>query len=365
MKKNYLVLILLFALISSLSGTAQKRNKKVRDSTKNFQLTALPVLFFLPETGFGYGALGLSTFRLKGEPKESRPSSVQLGITFTSRNQLLFFMPFEIYSDNEKWRFIGELGYYEYFYNFYGRGVNSQAEDLETYDADFPRLRFSALREVLPGISVGMGYEFDGYNVINLKPNGLLDNSNEIGKEGGRVSNLGLIAFYDTRDNIFFPTKGFFLQTSAFTAMEFLGSSFSYSKLEIDARYYKQLKGNHILAGNVFLSTRSKNTPFLDLNSLGTRRTRGHNARRFQDNTELSAAVEYRFPIAGRFGGVLFGSTGTVSPTLGEAFSSGYKNAIGTGLRYIVNKKEGTRIRVDYGISGEGGQFYFTINEAF
>ena len=365
MNKNYLVFLVLIAMMSPLSARAQKRTKKVRDSTKNFQLTALPVLFFLPETGLGFGGLGLSTFRLKGEPKESRPSSVQLGLTFTSKKQLLFFMPFEIYSDNEKWRFIGELGYYQYFYNYYGRGVNSQEEDLETYDADFPRLRFSALREVFPGISIGMGYEFDGYNVINLEPDGLLDNSNEIGKDGGTVSNLGLVAFYDTRDNIFFPTKGFFLQTSAFTAMKFLGSSFAYSKLEINASYYKQLKGNHILASNIFLGTRSENAPFLDLNSLGTRRTRGHNARRFQDNAELSAVVEYRFPIAGRFGGVLFGSTGTVSPTLGDTFSSRFRNALGTGLRYIVNKKEGTRIRVDYGISSEGGQFYFTINEAF
>lgn len=365
MNKNCLVLLMLCSMMSFLSAKAQKRTKKVRDSTKNFQLTALPVLFYLPETGLGYGGLGLSTFRLKGEPKSSRPSSVQLGLTFTSKKQLLFFMPYEIYSDNEKWRFIGELGYYQYFYNYYGRGINSQEEDLETYDADFPRLRFSALREIFPGVSVGMGYEFDGYHVINLAPGGLLESSNETGKEGGTVSNLGLVSSYDTRDNIFFPTKGLFIQASTFTSVGFLGTSFSYNKFQLDARYYRQLKGNHILAGNIFFGTRSKGTPFLDLNSLGTKRTRGHNARRFQDNAELSVVLEYRFPIAGRFGGVLFGSTGTVSATLEDAFSSAYKNAVGTGLRYIVNKKEGTRIRVDYGVSSEGGQLYFTINEAF
>ncbi len=365
MNKNCSVIVALCCFFCTLFCEAQKRTKKVRDTTKNFQLTALPVVFFLPETGLGYGGLGLSTFRLKGESKESRPSSVQLGITFTSKKQLLFFMPYEIYSDNEKWRFIGELGYYQYFYNFYGRGVNSKEEDLETYDADFPRFRFSALREIFPSISVGLGYEFDGFHVVKPAEDGLLDNSNEIGKEGGTISNVGMVAFYDQRDNIFFPTKGLFIQASAFTSVKFLGSDFSYQKLELDARYYQQLKGNHILAGNVFLGTRSENTPFLDLNSLGTKRTRGHNNRRFQDNAELSAVLEYRFPIKGRFGGVLFGSSGTVAPSLGKTFSSTYKNAVGTGLRYIVNKKEGTRLRVDYGISSEGGQLYFTINEAF
>ncbi|MFT5736721.1 MAG: outer membrane protein assembly factor BamA [Maribacter sp.] len=345
--------------------SAQKETKRVKDSTKNFQLTALPVVFHLPETGFGYGGLGLSTFRLKDESVASRPSTVQLGLTFTSKKQLLFFMPYEIYSDNERWRFIGELGYYQYFYNFYGRGIHTEQEDLETFDTDFARFRFSALREIFPSISVGLGYEFDGYNVVNVAPGGVLDNSDEIGKEGGTVSNVGLIAFYDQRDNIFFPTKGLFIQASAFTSMEFLGSDFSYQKVEVDARYYQKLKGNHILASNIFLGTRSKNAPFLDLSSLGTKRTRGHNNRRYQDNVELSAALEYRFPIKGRFGGVLFGSTATVSPTLSDTFISSYKNAVGTGLRYIINTKEGTRIRVDYGVSSEGGQFYFTINEAF
>lgn len=358
-------LSVLIWLLNFQIGFTQKEQENKKDSIKNFRLTALPVLFYLPETGLGYGGLGLSTFRLKGEPKKSRPSNIQVGLTFTSKKQLLFFMPYEIYSDNEKWRFLGELGYYQYFYNYYGRGVNASEDNLETYDADFPRFRFSALREIFPGISVGMGYEFDGYNVINLEENGLIERSNELGKEGGTVSNLGLVTFYDKRDNIFHPTKGLFIQASAFTSVKFLGSDFSYQKLELDARYYQKIKGNHILASNIFIGTRSKNTPFLDLNSLGTKRTRGHNNRRFQDNSEVSAVLEYRFPIMGRFGGVLFGSTATVAPSFTDSFYSAYKNAVGTGLRYIINKQEGTRIRVDYGVSSEGGQFYFTINEAF
>lgn len=365
MNRNYLALVVLCFFFCTLFCSAQNKTKRVKNVTKNVQLTALPVLFYLPETGLGYGGLGLSTFRLNGEPTESRPSSVQLALTFTSRKQLLLFLPYEIYLDDEKWRFIGELGYYQYFYNFYGRGINSKQEDLETYDADFPRFRFSALREIFPNISIGLGYEFDGFNVVNIAEDGLLDTSNEIGKEGGTISNLGFVAFYDQRDNIFFPTKGLFIQASVFSSAKFLGSDFSYQKLELDTRYYKQLKGNHILAGNIFLGTRSKDAPFLDLNSLGTKRTRGHNNRRFQDNAELSAVLEYRFPIKGRFGGVVFGSSGTVAPSLGETFRNSYKNAVGTGLRFTVNRQEGTRLRVDYGVSSEGGQFYFTINEAF
>lgn len=335
------------------------------DTIKNLKVNVLPVVFYLPETGLGYGVLGLSTFRMPGEEVTTRPSSVQLGLTFTTKKQFLLFVPYELYFDEEKWRLRGEFGYYKYFYNYFGRGINSDAENKETYTADFPRFRLAAYREILPRFSIGLGYEFDGYHVLEPEPGGLLDNSDEIGKEGGTISNIGLLALYDTRDNIFFPTKGWYLEGSFYNGATWLGADFGYTKFEFDARYFKKIKEKQVLAANLFFGTRSNNTPFQDLNYLGTKRTRGFDNRRFLDNTELSLTTEYRFPIWKRFNGAFFGSASTVSPSIGDVFSTTYRGAIGGGLRYVINKEEGTRLRVDYGHSGQGGQFYFTINEAF
>ncbi len=185
------------------------------------------------------------------------------------------------------------------------------------------------------------------------------------GKRDGTVSNIGFQVFYDTRDHQFVPIKGFYIQGKYFTSSKLLGASFNYSKFELDNRYYQKVGKKQVLAANLYLANSSEGTPFYDLNYLGSKRTRGFDNRRFQDNAELSFALEYRFPITGRFGGVLFGSTGTVAPDLGKTFSSSYKNAVGTGLRYIINKRDGVRIRVDYGHTNEGGNFYFTIKEAF
>ncbi len=356
-------LLLLFLLLVTL-GNAQTQ-KQANDSLKNLKITAFPVAFYLPETGLGFGGLGLSTFRLPGENLETRPSSIQLGLTFTTKKQFLLFMPYEFYLDDEKWRFTGELGYYKYFYNYYGRGINSAQENEETYTADFPRFRLKTYREIMPRLSLGVGYEFDGFNVLEPEPGGLLAGSNEIGKEGGTISNLGLLALFDNRNNIFYPTKGWFVEASYFTSANWLGSTFSYTKFEIDARYYQKIKGQQVLATNLFLGTRSDETPFQDLSYIGTKRSRGFDNRRYLDNTEVTLATEYRFPIWRRFKGAVFGSTSTVTPSLSDVFNTTYRGAVGGGLRYVLNKKEGTRIRVDYGISGEGGQFYFTINEAF
>lgn len=336
-----------------------------QDSTKNLDITLFPIAFYTPETDFGFGALGVASFWLKDESRDTRPSSVQLGISYTTKNQFLGYFPFELYMKDEKFRVVGELGYYKYVYNYFGQGINSAKEDLETFDVTFPRVRLAVLREIKPNFSLGLGYELDGYSNLKSEENGLIDSSDLIGKNGGTMSNVGMLAFYDTRDNIFYPTKGFFIQASYFVSSKLLGSGFTYAKFQIDNRYYQKVGKKQILAANLFLGGASENTPFLDQFVLGGKRTRGLSPRRYQDNAEASFVLEYRFPLPGRFGGVVFGSSGTVAPQLENVFSSAYKNSGGVGLRYIINKRDGVRIRADYGLSKEGGNFTFTIKEAF
>ncbi|WP_273567319.1 hypothetical protein [Maribacter halichondriae] len=54
---------------------------QVRDSTKNLKVAAFPVAFFTPETAFGFGGVGIGTFHLQNESRDTRPSSIQLGIS--------------------------------------------------------------------------------------------------------------------------------------------------------------------------------------------------------------------------------------------------------------------------------------------
>ncbi|WP_149303414.1 BamA/TamA family outer membrane protein [Pareuzebyella sediminis] len=366
MKITKLIIFFFVVLGCHSPVLSQDQQGTTKDSTlKNLKISAFPVAFYTPETAFGFGGLGIATFWLKDEARETRPSSVQFGLSYTTKGQFLVYVPFEFYRDNERWRLLGELGFYKYYYNFYGTGIDAPEENEESYEVTFPRVRLSLLREIIPNFSVGLAYEFDGFSNLKIEEGGTLESSDVVGKRDGSVSNIGLSIIYDTRDNIFFPTKGFYLQGKAFTSSKLLGSSFTYSKFELDNRFYQKVGKDQVIATNLFLGSSSEGTPFYDLYYLGSKRTRGINNRRFQDNTELSFALEYRFPIAGRFGGAVFGATGTVAPNLGETFSTTFKNTGGVGLRYILNKRDGVRIRADFGMSNEGGQFYFTIKEAF
>ncbi|MDO1498917.1 BamA/TamA family outer membrane protein [Winogradskyella maritima] len=231
---------------------------------------------------------------------------MQLGASYTTKSQILVYAPFEFYKDNERWRLLGEVGFYKYFYNFYGVGINALEEDEETYEVTFPRVRLSLLREIVPNFSIGVGYELDVFTNLKVEEGVFWKLSNVSGKKDGTVSNIGLQAFM-IRGTTSFSYKGFYLQGNFFTSAKFLGSSFNYSKFELDNRYYQKVGKKQVIAANFFIASSTENTPFYDLYYLGSKRTRGFNNRRFQDNAELTLAMEYRFPIAGRFGALLLG----------------------------------------------------------
>ena len=80
----------------------------------------------------------------------------------------------------------------------------------------------------------------------------------------------------------------------------------------------------------------------------------------------LVLQTEYRFPIYKRLQGVTFVSSGSVSDQYLDLFSNHYKWSYGAGLRFVLNKKDRIRLRLDYGLTtNEGGAFYITVNEAF
>lgn len=132
--------IIAFSISFSLSAQQNTSNDSL---VKHLKISAFPVAFYTPETAFGFGGLGIGNFWLKGgEDKETRPSSIQLGASYTTKSQVLIYAPFEFYKHDERWRLLGEVGFYKYFYNFYGVGIDAMEEDEETYEVTFPRFAY-------------------------------------------------------------------------------------------------------------------------------------------------------------------------------------------------------------------------------
>lgn len=340
--------------------------QKTEVDSSRFDHIILPIPFYLPETSVGISATGVATFRLKNEPLNSRPSQIIYSAVYTWKKQILLLAPFEIYKNNQNTRFQGEIGYFKYFYNYFGIGPNSRKEDLENFDVRFPRIEFTYSKNLFKDIFFGTGLKYDYFNITKIKEDGLLDTNQPIGTRGGDKFNLVLLAYKDTRDNIFAPHKGYYSEITFLQSFDSFLSDYNYQRIELDLRYYLPTTSHSTLASQVVWSYASQETPFFDLPYLSSPTLgRGFDDRRFINHTILSLQSEWRFPIFKKLKGASFLATHFIPEDGAALLKESPIWSYGLGLRFEVDEKEKTRFRLDFAKGDDSFNFYFTLNEAF
>lgn len=335
------------------------------DSTSRPGLLALPIAFYSPDTRWGFGASGILTFYTNRD-SPGRRSSITFGGAYTQLKQVLFYAPFQLYFNQDRWWLYGELGYYRYVYNFFGIGNAAPTDYLEKYDATYPRFRLSAMRKVGRNSYLGLRYAFDDFKIALRDSAAQLATAGITGAEGGRVSGFGAVYNFDSRDQLFSPAKGWLVEVLAYAESPATGSNFTYARFSADVSRYLPVFKKQVLALNLVGVLTTGDPPFHQLATLGgTKRLRGYFDGRFRDKRLLLLQGEYRLPLFWRFGATAFGGTGWVGSEK-EAIQSAFLHwNVGAGLRFALDRRQKINLRLDYGFGrGESG-FYLTVGEAF
>ena len=289
-----------------------------------------------------------------------------MGAAYTFNKQLLFYFPFRVYTRHSNFVFYGEAGYYKYAYYFYGIG-NKQPEDYkELYKVNFPRIRVNALKKITEKFYAGVRYWLEDYNITSSDSGKQLSTGIITGSKGSFVSGIGPAINYDSRDNIFYPTSGIFIDAGAQFYGNVTGSDYNYSRYTFDGSVFFSGKNKNVWAFNIFADFVHGNTvPFSQLALLGgNKKMRGYYEGRYRDKNLLALGAEYRLHVYKRFGAVVFAHAGAVNnETL--KLPAYIKATGGAGFRYALNKSDKLNIRLDYGIGNKTSGIYFTIGEAF
>ena len=355
------------------------------DSTKakQFSLLPLPLLYFTPETRFGYGGAATATFRFRsdtnrqGSPFGVRPSQVTVGAAYTQNRQLLVYLPFQIYYKSNLYFANGELGYYRYNYYYFGQGQREVPAEL--YGVNFPRVRVNVFRRITKadpqkpgrGLYAGLRYQYEKYAITSVVANGELTTGNVPGGSGSLLSGIGTGLFYDSRNNVFYPSRGVMADLTYLIHGRAVGSQVRFDRYVADISTYHSLGDRATLALNYVLSiTGGGDAPFNALSLLGgTKRGRGFYEGRYRDENIALLQAELRLRVWGRLGAVAFGSVGTLGNRRDFLRLDDPKAAYGAGLRFRVNR-DLVNVRLDYGRGipyaslGSSG-VYLTIGEAF
>ncbi len=365
---------LLLALIFSIHFTGQSAvfpadSTRKSDTTKflaDTKFIVLPVAFKLPETGFGGGIVGTTTFSFAKDSIRNKPSQISFGATYTQKKKILFFIPFSIFYDNNRYYFNGDNGWYKYNYNYYGIGEERVPE--ETFDVTFPRIRLLAAKIIAPQTYLGLRYHYESFRVTDTREGGELATGRIAGSNFSRTSSLGPSILRDSRDQVFYPRRGMFGELYILPTSKIFGADRNFTRVYLDVANYFSLSKKVVLATNYTASTIFGNkVPFSQLSFLGgPKKMRGIYEGFFRDKNALLGQAELRWEVWKFIGLMGFGSLGFLGNENDGIRFNKPKYTYGAGLRITAQKKNHLNIRVDYGFSPyDKGNLYLTIGEAF
>jgi len=333
---------------------------------KNFRIIPVPVVFYTPETQFGFGA-GVQTFIYsKSNIYNSRESNILLTAMYTTNNQFMLDITPQIFF-NKGDLFLDGLFRYRLFPNkFWGIGNDTPDTNEEVYNMETIIVEAAILKRLPTDLNFGFEYKFDKYTMLEVEEGGLLDSGAIPGSDGATISSLFFLFNLDDRDNIFSSRTGNFMQLRAGFSSKVLGASHSFNKYVIDLRKYFSLNSKTVIAAQIFFEGTFGDVPFQSMAWLGGGdRTRGYYRGRFIDHNMYALQGEYRNRFHPRWEVTAFLSIGEVAGKPLDYFNS-IKYSAGGGIRFQLLKNNPTLIRLDVGIGRDGNNgVYFGVNEAF
>ena len=324
----------------------------------------IPIIVTEPAVGYGGGAVGmfLRPRTQAGQEGWARPDISAVGALGTQNGTWAAFA-----GDSSRWidgrlKTLAGAGKGRINLDFYGLGTTeAQSEQKVRYSLNFTGAVAQANWQLAPRSpwSLGIRYVFaDIEPVLRDEPPfpGLVDGVHL------RISAPTAIVEYDSRDNLFTPTRGVYEESSWLASRKDLGSSVDFDRFE------QVLIGWHPATREVTLGARgnyawsSSDTPFFLRPYVILR---GVPAVRYQGDTAASVEAEGRWQFSGRWSAVAFGGTGTARTSRDAYTSTQNVSSGGVGLRYELARRFGLHAGVDIAHSSGTTAIYLQFGSAW
>jgi len=375
------VMIVVICLVSVLTASAWAQDtENIEQLDKNLTATAaadsaantgstvvLPVLGYTPDTGLMLGGLAMRFFYMEPDYPDARPSVFSPTVIYTLKNQVMVYLGMGLNWDENRNALDVVPNYIKFPDKFYGTGRAVSLDNEEDYTSESIGLDLDFNRKVWRNWRVGLSYILMKHRLAEVDPTGQLASGSVAGTENSWLSGLGPTLSLDSRDNLWAPDRGWWLQATARFAGSDLGSDYTTQEYTLDLRGYWTVGQDLVLAGQYLTTRLEGDAPFFIMPRLGgDTGLRGYRAGLYMDQTRALSRVELRRShLWGHLGVVAFAGIGDVatSPTkltlAGELWSAGF------GLRYMLDDKERVNLRMDFGFGNGDTGFFLSLGEAF
>ncbi len=325
----------------------------------------VPFPIYTPETKAALILTAMYHFR---ETETSYPSTLMGFLAYSQLNQFRTAGISQLYLADGMAHATISVGFANWPDKFFGIGTDNTKDDEEDFTSESVDLRL-ALQYCINGrLKAGLNTEFRNYEITKTESGRMLDSSDIRGAKGGDVFGIGPIATWDSRDDSFFPRKGFWGQVSALMFLDSPGD-YEFQRYRLDMRQYMPIGEQGVIAFQEYINIVRGDIPFLFLSKIGDLSRfsllRGYFSGFFREKDVAAMQVEYRTPLWKKLGGAVFGGAGAIGPDLPRGRDLAVKPAGGVGLRYRVGGGEAINLRLDFAVGKDSTGIYFNILESF
>ncbi len=336
------------------------------------QLLAYPTLAYSPETSWEIGTSALYVY-FANRDTTNRLSEINAFTFFTLENQYGFWFDHAIYSDKNRWFFLGRARIQSFPFFYHGIGTDTPADYIAEIEANQIFIKERILRKLVDDIYVGLGFDYQRLSGVDFV---LEDPENPnfeypLGQNGSDNIGLGVGVIHDSRHNVLNVRKGLFSELAFLHYNPSWGSSYEFTSVLSDTRLYRPMGKNNVLAIQALGQFNFGDIPFNQLALLGGESImRGYYYGRYRDRNQLAAQVEFRFlPVPLKFtkrlGFAVFAGAGSVFDAVDQLDVSDFVFAGGVGLRFLIFPQKDIWTRIDFAVTEESTGVYFFIGEAF
>lgn len=340
----------------------------VRESTEEEggSLIPLPVIFYQPETGLGFGLTAINYYRATPGDTISPPSSIAFVGIYTTKKQLVLAVSTDMFVAEDEWRLSSSASYSKFPTTYWGIGNDTPDSAEEDYTPQALTLKAWPQKKIAEGWYAGVAANVIDRSISEAAEGGLIDSGLAPGVDDEQSIGLGASLIRDSRDNRVYPRRGSYhkLLVDLFADAWFGDNGFGVYTL--DLRRYLPAAGTHVVALQALGIATSGEPPFDLYPQLGGEAVlRGYFQGRYRDRSLLALQGEYRLPLFWRLGLVGFVGFGQVAPDIGSFGLDRFWASGGAGLRFLLARREGLNIRADFAFGEGSSGFYLSIGEAF
>ncbi|MFA6151943.1 MAG: BamA/TamA family outer membrane protein [Chitinophagaceae bacterium] len=325
---------------------------------KSIKILPVPAFGYSPETKTYVGVVSLFTLDFYKDSL-TRSSNSKVEFNYTWNKQIVLEGGWTYFFRQEKWFTKGLIRYAQYPDFYFGIGPNTADSNKLVFSSNRFASDVFLLKKISPQLFSGINLKYISYSKIKTAQPDLRYPELKAGKTFG----VGYTIIKDARNNILSPTKGhyFFANTMYSFAQK------NYLELTLDGRYYKTWNKKLISATRFINDFNFGTIPFYDLSFLGGDQfVRGYYFGRYRDQHLSTIQQEFRMPLFWRFGLAAFGGLSSIYSAKHPFSFDNIKYNYGIGLRFLVDKKDKTNLRIDYAIGNNSNNgLYISFGESF